>query len=314
MKERECVDLEFEMDETVISPDQLPAAAQLIGTLAVEAALYEAACAPAPGLVDRFNQGAHTDMNLFSFLSSSSAIGPGLFACALAGWRHRGDPAALFRKIRPIGKRAEQAMFHATQGVNTQKGLIFLLGALAAAAALTVRRQQPPSAAGVLLVASVMTAGLTGRELASLRDNPPNRELTAGERLYLTYGVTGIRGELEAGAPSVLQNGLPCLRVSLTDGLTVNDALVQTLLALMSVVDDTTILHRHDRETLLFVRQEAKKALAIGGMHTKEGKKYIFEMDRAFSRRRISPGGSADLLAAVWFLHRLETNWNTKHE
>ena len=288
---------------------RFPAAVELIGTLAVEAALFEAACAPAPGLVDRFNQGAHKDMDLFSFLASSSAIGPGLFACALAGWRHRAEPAALFAKIRPIGQEAEAAMFRATRGVNTQKGLIFLLGTLAAAAAQTVRRQQPPSAAGVLLVASVMTTGLVAGELAPLKAKLPERKLTAGERLYLTYGVTGIRGELENGAPAVLQGGLPALRAALADGLSVNDALVQALLVLMTTVDDTTILHRHDLETLQFVRREAQAALLLGGMKTDAGRARVKEMDALFSQRRISPGGSADLLAATWFLHRLEKDW-----
>ena len=294
---------------TTVATGRMPAAVQQIGTFAVEAALYEAACAPAPGLVDRFNQGAHTDMDLFSFLSSSSAIGPGLFACALAGWRHRGEPAALFAALRPIGMDAEQAMFRATDGVNTQKGLIFLLGTLAAAAAQTVRRQQPPSAAGVLLVASVMTAGVTDAELGVLKTAPPERKLTAGERLYLRYGVTGIRGELEAGAPSVLQGGLPALRTALAQGLSVNDALVNALLTLMTVVDDTTILHRHDMETLQFVRRQAQEALALGGMGTDAGRRRVEAMDALFIERRISPGGAADLLAATWFLHRLEKNW-----
>ena len=42
---------------TTVATGRMPAAVQQIGTFAVEAALYEAACAPAPGLVDRFNQG-----------------------------------------------------------------------------------------------------------------------------------------------------------------------------------------------------------------------------------------------------------------
>lgn len=290
----------------------LPAAVELIGTLAVEAALFEAACGPAPGLVDRFNQGAHHDMDLFSFLASSSAIGPGLTACALAGWQHRGEPSALFDKIRPLGQSAEQAMFRATRGVNTQKGLIFLLGTLAAAAAQTVRRQQPPSAAGVLLVASLMTKGVVARELAPLKDKPPARKLTAGERLYLAYGVTGIRGEVEQGVPAVLQGSLPALRAALAAGLTVNDALLEALLVLMTQVDDTTILHRHDLETLQFVRRQAHEALALGGLQTPAGRARVQALDELFIARRISPGGAADLLAATWFLHRLETDWTTQ--
>lgn len=283
-----------------------PSPVELIGTLAVEAMLFEAACAPAPGLVDRFNPGAHADMDIFSFLASSSALGPGLCACALAGWQHHGPAAALFDQLRPIGLQAEQAMFRATRGVNTQKGLIFLLGVLTAAAAQTVRRRQRPAPEIVLLAAAEMTKGVVARELAPLLVNPQQRKLTAGERLYLAYGVTGIRGELEAGLPAVREGGLPALRAALAQGLTVNDALVQALLVIMTTVDDTTILHRHDMATLKFVRQEAERALALGGMATEAGRAYVAEMDTGFSARRISPGGAADLLAAAWFLHRVK--------
>ena len=40
---------------------------QNIGCLALEAMLLEANCAPAPGLVDRFNSGAHNDMDIYTF-------------------------------------------------------------------------------------------------------------------------------------------------------------------------------------------------------------------------------------------------------
>ncbi len=277
----------------------------MIGTLAVEAMLFEAACAPAPGLVDRFNPGAHADMDIFSFLASSSALGPGLCACALAGWQHRGPASALFDQLRPIGMQAEQAMYRATRGVNTQKGLVFLLGVLTAAAAQTVRRRQRPAPDVVLLAVAEMTRGVVARELMPLQAKPPARKLTAGERLYLAYGVTGIRGELEAGLPAVREGGLPALRAALEQGLAVNDALVQALLVIMTTVDDTTILHRHDMATLRFVRQAAQQALALGGMASEAGRAYVAELDKVFSGRRISPGGAADLLAATWFLHRL---------
>ena len=151
-----------------------------------------------------------------------------------------------------------------------------------------------------------MTKGVVARELAPLQANPPQRKLTAGERLYLTYGVTGIRGELEAGLPAVRQGGLPALRAALAQGLAVNDTLVQALLVIMTTVDDTTILHRHDMAALRFVRQEAQRALALGGMASEAGRTYVATLDKVFSARRISPGGAADLLAAAWFLHRLE--------
>lgn len=78
-----------------------------------------------------------------------------------------------------------------------------------------------------------------------------------------------------------------------------NDILVQTLLYLMTVNEDTNIVARNNLETLEWVRRYANQILISGGMLTKEGMKVVYEMDREFIRRNISPGGSADLLAVT---------------
>jgi triphosphoribosyl-dephospho-CoA synthetase len=76
----------------------------------------------------------------------------------------------------------------------------------------------------------------------------------------------------------------------------------------MTVVDDTTVLHRHGPETLSYVRQKAAEILVLGGLFTAEGKSAILSLDEDFISRRISPGGSADLLAATYFLWLVEKN------
>lgn len=285
-----------------------PTAVWDIGSWAIEAMLMEAACTPSPGLVDRDNAGAHQDMDFFTFLTSSSALAGSMFRCAAAGYRHQGSLADLLPVLRCIGIDGERQMLAATCGVNTQKGLLFLLGILAAAAAFVSRQPARLAAGAVLDAAAAITAGIVNRELVPLAQEQTARKLTAGERLYLTYGVTGIRGEMEAGIPSIRNHGLPVLKAALAEGLSLNDALVHTLISLLTVVEDTTILNRHGMEVLSIVRQEAQQIMGEGGMTSARGRAQIAALDESFIRRNISPGGVADLLAATYFLYLAENN------
>jgi len=279
-----------------------------IGSWAVEAMLMEAACTPAPGLVDRDNAGAHKDMDFFTFMMSSSALAGSMLRCAAAGYSHHELPQQLLPVLRYIGKDGECRMLQATGGINTQKGLLFLLGILTAAAAYSLRQAGICTAGAILDTAAVMTCGIVERELAPLSAGQVPVRLTAGEKLYLKYGVTGIRGEVEAGIPSIRNHGLPILRGVLEQGLSLNDALIHTLISLMTVVQDTTVLNRHGMMTLLDVQNQAKIIMDKGGMLTAAGKAATTALDKDFISRNISPGGVADLLAATYFLHLVETN------
>lgn len=284
----------------------LPREVEIIGIAALEAMLMELACTPAPGLVDRFNPGAHRDMDFFTFTKSSSVLSIAMHRCALAGWRHKGESGELLPLLRTLGCQAEQAMFQATAGINTQKGILFLMGIMVAAAAQAARKGKPVTAQQVTDAAARICQGIVARELEAIRKLPPQRKLTAGERFYVEHGVTGIRGEIEAGLPSVQKVGLPCLREGLAQGLHLNDALVHALLGLMSVTQDTTILNRHNMDVLDEVKAEAKALMAEGGMLSSDAIQKVTEMDNRFISRNISPGGSADLLAVTYFLHLLE--------
>jgi holo-ACP synthase/triphosphoribosyl-dephospho-CoA synthase len=284
-----------------------PAVVWDVGSWAVEAMLMEAACTPSPGLVDRDNAGAHRDMDFFTFLMSSSALAGSMFRCAAAGYRHQGQPQELMPVLRYIGKHGELQMLEATGGVNTQKGLLFLLGILAAAAAYTLHQSSIVTANQILDTAAAMTRGIVARELTPLKSGQASGKLTAGEKLYVKYGVTGIRGEVEAGIPSIRATGLPVLKAALGQGLSLNDALVHTLMSLMTVVQDTTILNRHGMEGLLEVQTHAKSIMKNGGMFSDAGRAQIIALDHTFIEHNISPGGVADLLAATYFLYLVET-------
>lgn len=292
----------FQAEETRnISPG-----AEKIGAAAAEAMLFEAACTPAPGLVDRDNSGAHRDMDFFSFLASSAALASIMSRLAQAGLNHSGAMPELLPVLRYIGREGETAMLRATHGVNTQKGLLFSLGLVVAAAGAASRDGRVHDSRDVLDAAAQIAAGIVERELAGT-GHKSEAELTAGEKLYRSYGITGIRGEMEAGLPSISLYGLPALRKALEQGSSINDALVHTLLVLMTCVDDTTVMHRHDPEKMRrWVRERAGQVLAAGGMANIQGRLMVKQLDEEFIAQNVSPGGAADLLAVTWFLHRYE--------
>ncbi len=47
-----------------------------ISQLALKALLYEVSLSPKPGLVDRFDNGAHDDMSFMTFIDSMIALSP----------------------------------------------------------------------------------------------------------------------------------------------------------------------------------------------------------------------------------------------
>ena len=85
-------------------------------------------------LLHLIHKGAHKDMDIWLFITSSSAIAPCFSACAHAGENHQGSPWELFTKIRAIGIHYENTLLRATQQVNTQRGILFSGTVLATAA------------------------------------------------------------------------------------------------------------------------------------------------------------------------------------
>ena len=281
---------------------------QDIGRLALTAALYEASAAPKPGLVDPASRGAHRDMDYLSFLSSAAALGPWFTEFARLGRASRGEAADPLPALREAGKAAERDMFAATGGINTHKGLIFSLGLLCAAAGRLASAGVALGARACADEAATIVRGISGRELGTLSALAPGSPRTVGERLYRQLGVRGIRGEAEDGFPAVIGHALPRLRAGLSAGMSWNDSMVDSLLVLYTIVEDTNVLGRTGREGLSLIRAEAGQALGLGGMASAEGRAAIMAMDGRLTDRNISPGGCADLLAVAVFLEKLESS------
>ncbi|MDL2209826.1 triphosphoribosyl-dephospho-CoA synthase CitG [Desulfovibrio sp. OttesenSCG-928-O18] len=276
--------------------------AESIATLAHTAVLMEAGASPKPGLVCPDHNGAHKDMDYPLFVVSADSLRPYFEECAAIGLaRCRETAKTVFPLLREAGVRAEKAMFAATKGVNTHKGMIFSMGLMAAGAGRVAARGETLSPEAVAREAASFVQGIVAKDLEPLKTQLPERRLTAGEKLYLEHGIPGIRQEAEDGYPSAL-GAFSLLRQSL-ESVPLERALPNALLFLMATTDDTNIIWRGGMPGLAYARNAAKEALDAGGMATEAGERLVYAMRDEFVRRNISPGGSADLLAlAAFFL------------
>ena len=273
-----------------------------IGAIAIESMLFEVSATPKPGLVDRNNCGAHTDMDFYTFMSSTSALHSSFDEMIRLGIEYQSKPITdVLVPLRQIGMKAEKKMFEMTGGVNTHKGMIFTLGILCACAGYSAGKWQI-SGDGLCQLAAEMCRGICKKEYTGL---DVKTTLTKGEKMYLKYGVTGVRGEVESGYKTVKEISLPVYMELRDAGIGINDALVQALLNLISTTNDTNIISRHDMDQSKYAKEAAYQVLKQGGVLGKNGYHLVNELDRDFIERYISPGGCADLLAVTHFLYAL---------
>ena len=276
-----------------------------IASLALQSLLAELTATPKPGLIDRNNSGAHRDMDFFTMQKSASVLIFQFLRLAEIGNRFHGNASDLFIEIRKKGKIAEEVMFDATNGVNTHKGALFSLGVICAAAGYLCKNGRLKIMhTDICTFIQEMTAGICKNELVQMNHT---ERLTHGETVYLKYHVSGIRGEVENGFPSVLNFAYPSMERLLKDRtFSVDTILAHSLLLLMENVIDTNILFRHQMDTVLYVQHAAQSVLQKGGCLSCEGLQAVYELDQDFIVKGISPGGCADLLAVCYFLYCLE--------
>lgn len=277
--------------------------AEAVSKYATDALIEEVYTTPKPGLVDRNNCGSHRDMTVETFLASAEALRGYWADCFRIGQQTCAeDPEETFRRLREAGKAAEAAMYEATGGVNTHKGAVYALGIVCGAAGRLWKPESPfADPEEILRVCSELTKESAAEDFRKAASKAES-ERTAGERLYLQYGFTGIRGEAAAGFPSVRNTALPVFQKMIREGHGRNEAGSVALLALIALGIDTNMVKRGGIEA-------AEKASGQAGtlLENKEvpSEEEILELDRMFISQNLSPGGCADLLAVTYFLNAL---------
>ena len=271
-------------------------APQTLGRFALQSLHQELAAYPKPGLVSPVDCGSHRDMDAALFFRSLFSLRRYFCDVALAGMH-----SASFALLKQLGISAEERMLKATQGVNTHRGAIFNLGLLAAAAGHLHDDDQS-------LQKDALRDVVMNRWGAAIRQHGQSLpKLSHGSLVASRYGVGGALHEAACGFPHLFDVGLPTLQKSLERGVDPNSAAVQCLFSLMEVLPDTNLLYRGGDSGLRFAHESARSFLAEGGVHRIGWQEHAVDIHRQFVALNLSPGGSADLLAATLFVNRLQS-------
>jgi triphosphoribosyl-dephospho-CoA synthase len=279
------------------SPRPERAIAGKIAHLAVRSLYEELVLYPKPGLVSLRDNGAHRDMNAATFMRSLFALRHYFAEIAVAGTC--GAPMA---ELRRLGLAAETRMLRATGGINTHRGAIFALGLLSAAAGRAWVEGGDYSDATVRKI----IAERWRRDLLAV-PAPSARPPSHGEQVAARYAVAGARGEAARGFSAVFDVALPALRTALACGADGERARLHAFFSLLAVVTDTNVLYRAGDEALRTLQRSAASFIVSGSVFADHWLARAETLHRQCSLQGISPGGCADLFAAAWFVHQLQT-------
>jgi len=275
----------------------------ILGELATRSILLEVSTHPKPGLVTPFSSGAHRDMDFPLFLKSTAVLSQGFKEVSHFGYNYKGDINKMLPPLRKLGLDVEQRMFDVTNGVNTQKGLIFLFYLILGSSGYLLNKRKL-STKNISSTVSKITAGITEKELGSIKKG--KKILSKGENTFVKHGITGIRGEVEKGLPTVIETGLPEFKKAYEKTQDMNKSSLHALIAIMSKAEDTNIISRNGIDTYYDVQKKAGEIIKVGGVLTTTGMMKIIDMGTDFLKLNISPGGAADLLSATLFFYFLE--------
>jgi len=291
--------------------EKLKSAKIQLAAYATQALLYEVSLSPKPGLVHRYGNGCHKDMNFFSFINSSSILSTYWINIIDLAYNTKSDNEQNIIALREIGIVMEREMLKFTHGVNTQKGAIFIIGTLVFAVAKLISDNKDIKDKNIKDIIISLHKNIFNDELLSLT----SEEASHGIKNYHKYGAKncggGIREEASLAFPTLFNEALPVMRDLLNnhpfslDEDSIQNILTKTLIKIISKNSDSNIIYRSNIETLKQLQCMAEKCF---------NEKNNFEtsysdLQKFCFKKNVSPGGSADLLAATIFVYQSQQNF-----
>jgi triphosphoribosyl-dephospho-CoA synthase len=237
---------------------------------------------------------------------------------------------------RPLGETivlAVEATASRTRA-NTNLGIVLLLTPLARAAIRLLDTPAPPDRGerlrnlqaevghvlsettvddATLVYRAIRRANPGGLGRAEEQDVAAEPTVTLLEAMRLAADRDGVAREYATTYETTFARGVPALLNARADGLSLDDAIVETFLVLLAASPDTHIVRRGGEDRARRVSQLAADALTAGGVRSDAGRRSITAMDAALRdpRNLSNPGTTADLTAATLFAALLVGGWST---
>lgn len=283
----------------------------LVAALADRALRMELDTPCKPGLVGPDGNGAHTDMDYGIMLAGIRALRPFWPRMALAA-----SPEAL----QQLGRDAEEAMLASTGGVNTHRGAIFCLGLFLnvfARFCYVAKNEDVMQSSLVDLTGSILRNQLKNSNLDKTLVGARALAASGYEPLFRDW-LPYYRHCLEENGHTaeVFSEASALFSASENTSAAWQDAVPRqkTLLRIMSMLDDTCVLHRAGPVRAQQVKEDARRMLeempGLAGHDDSAGHDGssigpLEEMCRRYAAEGISPGGAADMLALTIFLNSI---------
>jgi len=269
----------------------------LIGRLAVQALQAELDTTPKPGLVDRHDNGAHTDMDYRLMCTSIQALRPYLTRLAIEGSQCGRQGMDLdVERLRQLGIDGEAAMLQATGGVNTHRGALFAMGLVAAVSAWLTGR------------GTELTQAALSQHIAAVAQRFARQSDSHGGQATATYHVAGALDMAREGYRDLFESWLGYYRECIAERHDeAEQARVLLLLRIMAELDDTNVIYRTGSlQGLRDVQQQARTVLdGCQQQDASQVAKAVSALNEQYVERNISPGGSADMMALTLLVYAI---------
>ncbi|MGD1823548.1 MAG: triphosphoribosyl-dephospho-CoA synthase CitG [Pleomorphochaeta sp.] len=273
-----------------------------LSQLAMNCLILEVKTTPKPGLVDLNNNGSHKDMDINLFINSAKVLKPFFYDFFKLGFENKSTNInQLLPQLRKLGIEAEKAMINETKGINTHKGSIFIYSLILCSLGWLYSKSNYSKQILIQTIKDLSKDFIDDFKLIKDKDI-----LSNGEKIFLQYGILGVRGEAINGFEVVLDKLSNKYNSYISSGYSINDSGCFVLLDIILEINDTNIISRSNYNVLLEIKTKIKQMSKIDGRKKLD---FITQLDKEFIEKNISAGGSADLLALIYFIYYFESKF-----
>lgn len=262
---------------------------RILSKMAVRALYFEVKAYPKPGLVSFVDAGAHHDMNGETFYRSLFTLRHYFYQITKQGLQNE-----CFEQLKQIAILAEQRMLEKTRGVNTHRGAIFALGIVCVSVIRLAQKKEQFTP--VDLYQQLLNDW--PRHLKNHTGNPQSHGAVVRREYKVIDAI-----QMAINGYDLIFKLLPEFIALFIDTQSLDIVCLFAYSELLLHLDDTNILYKKGKHGLDYAKYSVAELLATSCLHSRRQK--ALQMHQQFSKKGISPGGVADLLAILLLLGQI---------